>query len=456
MLGFLASQTTNLTVGYGKDFDQDKHSKQTRTNMLNELAIRNAKPKEKTYKLSDGDGLYLVVTPQGNKWWHFMYRFENKSKKISLGVFPEVPLRSYHDAKLGMDIEGARDRSAKAQQLLAQGINPSEFRKTQKQQVEAEKSLAFKAVAEAWYKLNKPKWTAGHAATVYQRIAANVFPYLGTKDVREIKAPELLTILRRIESRGANETAHRVHNVCNQIFDYAIACGQIEHNPSTPLTKALAPVKHRHLPSITDPDLVGGFLRAVESYQGGEIVRSALRFGILTFVRPGELRQAEWKEINFETRMWSIPAERMKMKQPHLVPLSRQALEILNGMYPVTGNSQYVFPTPRNLGRPLSNNAVLAALRTMGFERDVMCGHGVRAMARTLLDEVLHQPESVIEQQLAHAVRDPLGRAYNRTHHLDTRIQMMQLWSDFLDHLRLGGNAKSFVPAAMEPCADAA
>jgi integrase len=276
------------------------------------------------------------------------------------------------------------------------------------------------------------------------RLEQNCFAAIGAARLDTIKAPDILKLLRKVEERGAIETAYRVQNILCQVWDYGIACGCVEHNPARPLRKALASVKKRHLPALTDPVQVGAYMRAIDGYRGGEIVRGALMFGVLTFVRPGELRKALWSEIDTEHALWNIRAERMKMREAHTVPLSRQALEVLNELRIRTSNSEFIFPSPRSHKRPLSENGVLAALRTMGYDRDTMSGHGVRAMARTILDEQLHVPPALIEQQLAHVVRDPLGRAYNRTTHLPARKVLMQLWSDALEHLQSGNSIDSF------------
>lgn len=271
-----------------------------------------------------------------------------------------------------------------------------------------------------------------------------MFPWLGARPIGDIKAPELLAALRRVESRGALETAHRIRTIAGQVFRYAVATGRAERDPSADLRGALPPTSKKHHAAITDPQEVACLLRAIDGYQGGFVVKCALRLASLFFVRPGELRHAEWAEINFDAEQWNIPAERMKMKQSHIVPLSRQALDILRELQPLTGASRYVFPSGRSFARPMSNNAVNAALRRMGFEKDEMTGHGFRAIARTILDEVLQVRPDFIEHQLAHAVKDPNGRAYNRTAHLAERRKMMQLWSDYIDGLKAGARVLPF------------
>lgn len=392
---------------------------------LTDTKARNAKPKNKQYKLYDSDGLYLIVSPAGGKWWRFKYRFGGKEKLISMGTYPEMGLAK------------ARQRRDAARKQVADGINPSETRKALKAAKENDENT-FEVVAREWQSKFAPTWTPGHAATILSRLENNVFPWIGARPIIEIKAPDLLMVLRRIESRGALETAHRVRAICGQVFRYAVATGRAERDPAADLRGALPPVKPKHHAAITDPEKVAGLLRAIDGYQGSFVTKCALRLAPLLFVRPGELRKAEWTEIDHETAEWNIPAEKMKSRQPHLVPLAHQSLEILQELHALTGSGKYIFPSPRTPKRPLSNNGVLSALRRMGFEKDEMTGHGFRAMARTILDEVLQVRPDFIEHQLAHAVRDPLGRSYNRTTHMEERRKMMQTWADYLDGLKAG------------------
>ena len=286
-------------------------------------------------------------------------------------------------------------------------------------------------------------WKESHSSRVLSRLERDVFPHLSKRPIAQIKAPELLGVLRRLESRGILHTAHNIRGICGQIFRYAVATGRAERDPSADLRGALAPVKTINRAAITEPVKVGELLRAIDCYRGSFVVQSALKFAPLTFVRPGELRHAEWSEIDFEKAEWNIPAHKMKMKQAHLVPLSNQAIEILTELKKLTGEGLYVFPG-RTSSRPMSDNAILAALRNMGFEKSEMSGHGFRAMARTILDEVLQVRPDFIEHQLAHAVRDPNGRAYNRTAHLAERKKMMQTWADYLDGLKAGAKVIPF------------
>ena len=392
---------------------------------LTDTKIRNAKPGNKQYKIYDRDGLFLIVTPAGGKWWRFKYRFGGKERLLSLGTYPKVSLAK------------ARTKRDRAREQVADGIDPGQVRKALKA-ARVNTANTFEVIAREWHAKFMPTWTPGHARTILRRLEANVFPWLGARPIIEIKAPEVLMVLRRIESRGALESAHRVKIICGQVFRYAVATGRAERDPTVDLKGALPPRKAKHLAAITDPEKVGGLLRAIDGYEGSFVTKCALRMAPLLFVRPGELRHMEWTEINFETAEWSIPAEKMKTGHPHLVPLARQAVEILKEIQSLTGTGRYVFPSPRTPLRPMSNNGVLSALRRMGFEKDEMSGHGFRAMARTILDEVLQFRPDFIEHQLAHAVRDPLGRAYNRTKHLPERRKMMQTWADYLDGLKAG------------------
>ncbi|RPJ22727.1 MAG: DUF4102 domain-containing protein, partial [Desulfobacteraceae bacterium] len=337
---------------------------------LTDAKARNAKPKNNQFKLFDTDGLFLLVSPAGGKWWRFKYRLGGKEKLISLGTYPEVSLAQ------------ARARRDEARGQVADGIDPSQARKALKA-ARVQNESTFEVVAREWHTKFTPTWTPGHAVTIKSRLEFNVFPWIGERPVNEIKAPELLMVLRRIESRGAFETAHRIRSICGQVFRYAVATGRAERDPAADLRGALPPVKPKHHSAITDPEKVAGLLRAIDSYQGSLVTKCALRLAPYLFVRPGELRQMEWAQINLEAGEWNIPAEKMKTRQPHLVPLAHQTLEILRELHPLTGTGKYVFPNPRTSKRPMSNNAVLAALRRMGFEKEEMTGHGFRAMART-------------------------------------------------------------------------
>lgn len=391
---------------------------------LSDTAIRAAKPKDKTYLMTDGEGMYLEITPAGGKWWRFKYRFDGKQKRISLGTYPDTGLKE------------AREKRQEARRLLATGVDPSENRKAQKAAGSGEVANSFEVIAREWFGRQTPTWVPSHSEKIISRLERDLFPWLGKRDIGAITAPELLAVLRRIEDRGAVETAHRALQNCGQIFRYAIATGRAERDPCPALRGALAPVKQSHYPAVTDPKKIGGLLRAMDSYEGTLVTKCALRLAPLVFVRPGELRAAEWTEIDLERAEWTIPASRMKMGVAHLVPLSRQAVAILEEVKSLTGGGRFVFPSARSADRPMSDNTILGALRRMGIAKEEMTGHGFRAMARTILDEVLHVRPDYIEHQLAHSVRDPNGRAYNRTAHLVERARMMQMWADYLEELK--------------------
>jgi integrase len=395
---------------------------------LTDTAIKKAKPGDKTARLFDGGGMYLEISPSGGKWWWLKYRYGGKEKRLSLGVYPDVSLKD------------ARQRRDDARKLLADSIDPGENRKAVKATKTERAANSFEVIAREWFARKSPGWAPSNADKIIKRLGNDAFPWLGDRPITEITPPELLKVLRRMEERGAVESAHRMRNYCSQIFRYAIATGRAERDASADLRGALPPPVKEHRAAITDPKAAAELLRAMDSYQGSFVTKCALRLAPLVFVRPGELRKAEWAEINLDKAEWNIPSDRMKMREPHLVPLSTQAVEILRELHALTGGRRYVFPGARTNGRPMSDNAILAALRRMGFAKDEMSGHGFRAMARTILDEVLGVRPDFIEHQLAHAVRDPNGRAYNRTAHLAERRKMMQQWADYLDKLKTGAD----------------
>ena len=392
---------------------------------LTDTAVRRAKAKKKPYKLFDSGGLFLLVAPSGGKWWRFKYRFAGKEKLLSLGTYPDISLKE------------ARDRRDLERKKLASKIDPAVNRMAIKAAWTDSQANSFEVIAREWVEKKASIWSPSNTSKTIRRLEVDVFPWLGTRPIADITPPELLSALRRTESRGAIDTAHRVLQTCGQIFRYAIATGRMTRDPAADLRGALKQVKGDHFAAVTDPKAIGGLLRALHGYQGSVVTRCALRLAPLVFVRPSELRKAEWSEVDWETATWDIPAHRMKMKEAHVVPLSRQALEILKELHPLTGRGSYLFSSPRSHKRPMSDNAVLSAMRRMGIPKEEMSGHGFRAMARTVLDEVLHVRPDYIEHQLAHAVRDPNGRAYNRTAHLPERRKMMQDWADYLDGLRL-------------------
>ena len=395
--------------------------------MLTDTAIRNAKPKDKPYKLTDERGMHLLVTPAGGKLWRFKYRVGGTEKLLALGAYPDV------------NLVRARERRDEARRLLADGVDPGAQRKAEK----AAQAVTFKAVAEEFLASRRDALTPAHHARVKARIE-RFYPVVGDKPVGTITAADLLPVLQAIERAGMGETAARARTDAGQVMRYAVATGRATHDPTAALRGALAPVKGGHHAAVTEPKAFGALLRAIDGYAGEPVTRAALRLLPLVFVRPGELRLAEWAEIDLDAGQWVIPGRRMKMGADHVVPLSRQAVAILRELHPLTGRRTLVFPSLRSRDRPISDNTLNAALRRLGFAKDVATGHGFRASARTLLDEVLGERVDLIEHQLAHAVKDPNGRAYNRTAHLPERVQMMQRWADYLDGLKKGAEVIPF------------
>jgi integrase len=414
-----------------------------------DTSIRAIKPGDARKRLNDGEGLHLLLFVKGGAHgWRLAYSHAGRRNILSLGTYPDTGLAL------------ARKKAAEARKLLGEGIDPSDERKlakaTTERQREAQRRAnagmppldSFEAVAREWLgTIHGAKVSEGHAERTRIRLEQDVFPWLGRRPLAGIKAPELLECLRRVEARGAIETAHRIKQACGQVFRYGIATGRCERDIAADLRDALTPIQTRHRAAITDPKRVGELLRAIAAYKGHGVTRAALQLAPLVFQRPGELRKAEWTEIDLEGALWTIPSDRMKRTKQqkvsgpaHTVPLSAQAVTILLELRPLTGHGRYVFPGLRTGERPMSDAAVLAALRRMGFPKDEMTGHGFRAMARTMLAERLGVDESVIEAQLGHAVRDTLGRAYNRTEFVAQRQAMMQAWADYLDRLRKGGD----------------
>ena len=391
---------------------------------LTDTAVRNAKPRPNPYKLSDGQGLSLVIRPNGGKWWRFRYYFGGKEKMLSLGVYPEVGLKD------------ARERRDEARKLVASDMDPSEARKAEKVQV-SEEGETFELIAHEWHEKFKPSWTTSHADKIMRRFKRDIFPWLGSRPIREITAPELLAVIRRIESRGIVETAHKALQNCGGVFRYAVATGRAERNPAADLGGALPPKNTKHHPSIVDPKGVAELLRAMEGYTGSFVTLCAMRLAPLVFVRPGELRKAEWAEVDLDKAEWRIPAAKMKMREQHIVPLSKQAVAILQELQPLTGSGLYVFPGERSAARPMSENTVNAALRRLGYTKEQMTGHGFRSLATTLLNEMGFNRDW-IERQLAHGERNGVRAAYNFAEYLPERRKMMQAWGDYLDGLKSG------------------
>jgi integrase len=397
---------------------------------LTATAVKNAKPRAKPYKMADGKGLFLLVTPKGGKWWRYKYRYHRKEKLLALGTYPDVSLKD------------ARDLHDKSRKILAKGIDPSEVKKIEKAAGFEQSENSFQAVAVEWITKFSPNWTPEHAKRISSRFKADIFPWLGARPINQINSAELLRCLRRIESRGALDTAHRAMQNCGQVFRYAVASGQAERDPTTDLRGALPPVRPKHHSSITDPAAVGALMRAIDGYEGYFVTKCALRLAPLLFVRPGELRQAEWDEISLDKSEWRIPAEKMKAGEQHIVPLSQLAVEILTELKPLTGPQGYVFPGIRSRKRPMSENTINAALRRLGYTKEEMTGHGFRSMASTLLNEQGWHHDA-IERQLAHAERNNVRAAYNFAEHLPERRKMMQAWADYLDSLKAGADVVS-------------
>jgi integrase len=370
--------------------------------------------------------LFLLLAPAGGKWWRFRYRYDGKHKTLSMGVYPDISLKD------------ARERRDAARKLLADGIDPGENRKAMKATKSERAGNSFEVVAREWFAKHAETLSGDTGQRTIRRLERDIFPWIGARPIADIKAPELLAVARRVESRGAVETAHRALGNCGQVFRYAIATGRAERDPTPDLRGALPPAKSGHFAAVTEPKQAAELLRLFESYQGTLIVASALRIAPLVFVRPGELRRAEWAQIDFDAAEWRYTVT--KTNTEHIVPLSTQALAILREIRPLTGEGRFVFPGARSLARPMSDAAIIAAMRTLGIGKEVMSGHGFRAMARTILDEVLGFRPDFIEHQLAHAVRDPNGRAYNRTAHLPERRRMMQAWADYLDKIKAGAD----------------
>ena len=393
---------------------------------LTDTRIRNARPTVKTQRLYDSGGLYLEIAVTGGKLWRVKYRFDGKEKRLALGSYPAVTLA---DARHGRD---------DAKVLLIKGIDPSAQKKSKKLHDQLVSENTFEVIAREWLGKQKKKLASATFDKAQWTFETQVFPWLGKSVVSEITPPQLLAVLRRIEARGAHETAHRTKARCGQVFRYAIATGRATRDTSADLRGALEPVVSKNFAAITDAKKVGELLRAIDAYSGQYVTRCALQLVPLVFVRPGELRKAAWVEFDLKQAQWRIPPERMKMREEHIVPLSNQAIEVLQDLHPLTGRGMYLFPSLRSPKEPMSENTVNAALRRMGYSKDEMTGHGFRAMASTRLNEMGFKPD-VIERQLAHAERNKVRAAYNRAQYLSERIKMMQSWADYLGQLKSGG-----------------
>ncbi len=386
---------------------------------LTDTAIRGAKPTDKAQKLFDGNGLFLFIPPKGVKSWRLKYRFQGREKLLTLGTYPQLSLKE------------AREACNDAKKRLSGGIDPSAEKKVKARSAQ----ISFEFVAREWHENQKPVWTQGYAADVMERLSKNIFPFLGSRPIGEITPPELLSVLRKIELRGAVDQAHRIRSICSLVFRYAIATGRAERDTAADLRGALKTRAHTPRAAITEPKAIGGLLRAIDDFTGTFPVKCALQLLALTFCRPSEVRQGEWAEVDFAEKLWRIPAKRMKMRLDHIVPLSTQACEILQNLQPLTGHGRLLFPGLRSSEIAISDATFIAALRRMGFAKDEMSAHGFRAMASTLLNEQGYSAD-VIEKQLAHSPRDKIRGVYNRAEYLPERRRMMQEWADYLSALR--------------------
>ncbi|MBF0294532.1 MAG: tyrosine-type recombinase/integrase [Magnetococcales bacterium] len=387
---------------------------------LTDTAIRTTKPTDKVVKISDGNGLFLQINPNGSRYWRLAYRFGGKQKLMALGVYPEVSLKQ------------ARERRDEARKLMADGTDPMVQRRVEKIALSGDDT--FEQIARDWLKKMAPSWSAGHLALTTNRLERDVFPALGTMQIGTIKAQDVRAVLDRMATRGVISSVHRVKQIIGTVFRFAVAAGLADTDPTSALTRTLTPVKERHHAAVTDPAEISGLLRAIDAYSGDAVTRLALRLAPLVFVRPGELRHAEWSEIDFATSTWTIPAHKMKMREAHIVPLSTQAVVILEALRPLTGSGRYLFPSMRTPERPMSENTITAALRRMGYGVGEATGHGFRTTASTRLNEMGWDGD-VIERQLAHAERNAVRNAYNRAAYLPERRKMMQAWADYLDQL---------------------
>lgn len=409
---------------------------------LSDVKVRNAKPAEKQIKLSDGDGMYLLITPNGGKCWRLKFRFGGKEKVLALGTYPEISLAD------------ARQRREDARKLLAKGVDPGAVKAAQKAAKGDLAANTFEIIAREWHAehMKVKKISEEHAVNTMNRLEKDVFPWIGKKPILEVKASEIKAVLDRIKDRGVVETARRVKTIIGQVYRHAIKTDRAMYDITAGLKGHLPSVRdtRKHMSAITDPKELAPLLKAIDIYSGSFIVRCALKIAPMVFVRPGELRKAEWSEFDFEKREWIIPAEKMKMKVAHIVPLSDQVIEVLEELKPLTGSGRYLFPSVRTTQRPMSDNTINAAFKRMGFDGDTIVGHGLRATARTLIHEVLGFTPDAIEAQLAHIVPDRLGRAYNRTSHLAERRKIMSQWSEYLEGLKQGAKVIPFKKATGE------
>lgn len=395
---------------------------------LTETAIRNAKPAEKTVRLFDGGGLYLEISPRGGKWWRLKYRQDGKEKRISLGVYPDVGLKL------------ARERRDEARKQIAQGQDPSDVKRAEKAQAKAQAENSFEKVAREWHEKQKGRWVPDHAGRVLGSLEKDIFPEIGGQPVDAITPPTVLATIRKIEKRGVKDYPSRVLQRVHAVFRYAVQTGRATMNPAADLSGALKSHKVEHRAALSRADLPE-FIDKLEKYEGQPLTRLALKLALLTFVRTKELRGARWEEFDLERAEWRIPAERMKMRAEHIVPLSKQAIAVLEELRELTGKHELVFPGQSNLKRPMSENTMLYAMYRMGYHKQATV-HGFRATASTILNESGFTPDA-IERQLAHAERNKVRAAYHRAEYLEERRRMMQWWADYLEGGVFGANVTS-------------
>ncbi|MEQ9879951.1 tyrosine-type recombinase/integrase [Pectobacterium aroidearum] len=397
---------------------------------LTDVKVRSAKPEDKAYKLTDGEGMHLMVHPNGSKYWRLQYRFDGKQKTLALGVYPEITLSE------------ARQRRDEAKRQIATGTDPSEQKKVDKQLRQTLVDNTFKAIALEWHEYKRPNWSKGYAEDLMEAFENDIFPDIGKRPIAEIKPLEMLTSLRKLEKRGVLDKLRKIRQACNQVFRYAIVTGRAENNPASELASALPPPKSTHYPHLL-PDELPDFLRALSTYSGSKVTQLATRILMLTGVRTIELRQAEWKEFDFEKQLWEVPKERMKMRRPHLVPLSDQVIDALQQLYAVTGRYNLVFPGRNDITKPMSEASINQVLKRIGYHGKAT-GHGFRHTMSTILHEQGYNT-AWIELQLAHVDKNTIRGTYNHAQYLEQRRGMLQWYGDFVDGLEHGDARKVVV-----------
>jgi len=387
---------------------------------LTDTALRAIKPSDKLQKFFDSGGLFLAVSPSGTKSWRLKFRYAGKEKLLTLGQYPLVSLKD------------ARERATEAKKMLSTGKDPS----VEKKRAQQLQQNTFELIAREWHEKKSPVWNPGYAIKVLRKLEKHVFPHIGSRPIADISAPELLAMLRKREARGSVAEAHMIRGICGSVFRYAVASGRAERDPSSDLRGALTAYSSNHYPAVTDPDKVGELLLTIDNYQNSYVLRYAMQFLALTFCRSAEVRHAEWSEFDFDDKLWRIPAAKMKMSRDHIVPLSPQAVSILESLRPLTGHAKYVFKTSwTREDKPIGQTTLISALRRMGIKKEEMCTHGFRAMASTLLNEQGYHAD-VIERQLAHVPYERVRGIYNRAEYLPERRRMMEDWANYLDELR--------------------